>query len=41
MSVYGGFATRQQESIYNTCVVKVVKLLAEKILANQLVSKQG
>ena len=32
MSVYCGFATRQQESVYNTLIFKLISLLAEKSL---------
>lgn len=32
MSVYCGFATRHQESIYNTLLQKLISLLSEKIV---------
>ena len=32
MSVYGGFATRQQEHIYNALVERSLKLLIERYL---------
>lgn len=31
MSVYGGFATRKQESFYNKIVAKLIELLTHKI----------
>lgn len=34
MSVYSGFATRQQETFYNKLVEKLIQLMAERLLAN-------
>jgi hypothetical protein len=33
MSVYSGFATRQQETTYNKLLYKLITMLAKKILA--------
>jgi hypothetical protein len=32
MSIYGGFATRHQESFYNRLIDKLVDLLARKMI---------
>jgi hypothetical protein len=34
MSVYGGFATRAQESHYNTLLATLLHLMSQKLLAN-------
>jgi hypothetical protein len=41
MSVYGGFATRQQETFYNKMVAKLVQFFGEKILSNYYQGTQG
>ena len=32
MSIYSGFATRQQESFYNKLTFKLIELMANKLL---------
>ena len=32
MSVYSGFATRQQESFYNKLIEKTLKLLTQRVI---------
>jgi hypothetical protein len=34
MSVYGGFATRKKESLYNSLLNKLLQLLVQKVLSN-------
>ena len=34
MSIYSGFATRNQESFYNKLIEKLVQLLAEKVISS-------
>ena len=35
MSVYSGFATRQQESTYNKFVLKLIQILSDEVLAKR------
>ena len=35
MSVYSGFATRQQESTYNKFVYKLIEILSEQVVAKK------
>ena len=34
MSIYSGFGTRQQETLYNTLIESTIKLLQSKVVAN-------
>ena len=34
MSVYSGFATRQQESFYNKVVLKLLQIMQDKMIRN-------
>ena len=40
MSIYSGFATRQQESVYNKLTNKLIYLLSEKIAEFPFQSKK-